>query len=142
MPQRSGVQLLFVPCSANGFSHPSSEDEAQLSWQKHASRQYHQRNKLARPQLPRMSRAARRAARTPFASVREIQAKSSTFSDVSTGDELYKSRVDAFSPIGDVACNQLDPFGVIIRPDTPKYAIEILQHGMYKLFTYQGYRLA
>lgn len=131
MPQHSDVKLLFVPCSPKGSNQQTNVDETQTPWQKHASIQYHQRNKSSKSQLPQPSRKARRAARTAL-SHREIQPKEYNALEIAKESEVFEEGDnDPCSPLGDAACDQLDPFGVMIRPDTPKYAVELLHHGMY-----------
>lgn len=47
-------------------------------------------------------------------------------------DELQKCQdLEPLTPLGDVMCSQLDPFGVIIRPDMPKHALQMFHHSMW-----------
>lgn len=65
---------------------------------------------------------------------REIQPKGYDILELANESEVFKEEDnDPCSPLGDAACDQLDPFGVMIRPDTPKFAVELLQHGMCSL---------
>lgn len=130
MVRTSKVNLLFVSCqpkSSTGLDSSTNVEQKTTSWQRHASREYHRRNalkKLSSAPLGGSNHRSRHHVK-PLQQ-RWIQAKA----DIApTDDELQEYQdLEPWTPVGDVMCSQLDPFGVIIRPDMPKHALQMFQH--------------
>lgn len=122
------TQLLFIPYQQDDSdSKDGTGEEGGTSWQKHASREYHRKNKLRKA-------ASARQARTRFQSVRLYSKSKDRTLAPRNGDQQDISTLmcttNQQSPVlMNVGGGLLDPFGTAVPSDKPRYAIEMLDHG-------------
>ena len=132
MVRKDKFNLLFVsyqPKDSTELGKVTNVEDKNTSWQKHASREYHRRNALKKESSVAPSCMSRKSKHyVKSTQLRALQAK------IATGiaeDDLQECQdLEPWTPVGDVMCSQLDPFGVIIRPGMPKHALQMFQHSM------------
>ena len=135
----SEVNLLFLPYEPKGSTknktvEPSKSTGTKTTWQKHAAREYHRRN--ADKKDPSAANRRKRYHVTPVQ--RHAQPSKAPDKEIPTTndavavteDDEEHEQFDMWSPIGQAASDQIDPFGMIIRPGMSKYAIEMFHHCM------------
>lgn len=136
MARDNKIKLLFVPyqpkgSTASADSSPEYDADqntsSHVSWQKHASTEYHRRNHLKKASLPasnsRDDRRARHHVRTS-----RLQPRVRRDDPEVDEDSRESEDSDFWSPVGDTISGQIDPFGVIIRSNMPEYAQKMFHH--------------
>lgn len=127
MVRSNQVNVLFVPYQpkrSTQLSRNNNDENGTVSWQKHASREYHRRNREKRTEYIVTDRKPGYHVKTSQVLRLQPRADSNGAEDL---EESYQD-LESISPVRDAAFSQLDPFGVIIRPDIPKYALKMFHH--------------
>lgn len=128
MARTNDVNAFFIsyePGDSGRAQRTSTKTSA--SWQKHASREYHRKVRLKKASNAQRLRGQRSSNVDPYAyKARSILPRTN---QGTTAEPGFCQGILVPPIISKVVGGQLDPFGVAVRSNTSKYAIEMLHHG-------------